>query len=81
MTSPPDPRQIKQLARRCALLEGFAEGCAVGSGNEDWLETQLADPAFRTQYIEALHERIFELEQQLRVDQVEAAKRAVLFNA
>ena len=63
-----------------AHLEGFAEGCAFGSGDEDWLEKQLAESTFRSHYFEALHSRIFELEQQLRDDQIEAAKKAALFD-
>lgn len=74
-----EDRRIVVLARRCALLEGFADGCAEGSGDEDWLETKLEEPRFRDAYIAALHVRIHELEQQLRADQIEAAKKAVLF--
>jgi len=80
MSTPSDPPTIKLLARQCALLEGFAEGCAFGSGNEDWLEAQLENVEFRDEYIGALTMRIFQLEQLLRDDQIEAAKKAVLFD-
>jgi len=71
-------REITLLARKCALLEGFVEGCGEGSGDADWLTRKLGEPGFREAYIRALHERIWELEGQLRADQIAAAKRAVL---
>jgi hypothetical protein len=50
-----------------------------GKRDDDWLDKQLAETVFRDAYIVALHDRIFELEQQLRDDQIEAAQKAALF--
>ena len=72
-------REVVLFARKCALVDGFSEGCEVGSGDNDWLDKRLSEPVFRDAYIGALHQRIVELEQQLRADQIEAAKKAVLF--
>jgi hypothetical protein len=58
MSTPSDPRSIRRLALQCALLDGFAEGCAFGSGNEDWLDAQLEDAEFRAHYMGALTMRL-----------------------